>query len=134
MRTQRKRTSSAARRRVVDLLDAITNLHRGDLLAVLDLDSSTPLIEFGEEDTFELGKNGQVVHTPVGPAKRSLSHRAQTGEHLARILEAQLTAVMAFGQMELQTIRRGHGGMNWGAEFSDGRWHDLSPRAPYGEY
>jgi hypothetical protein len=103
MPTQRKRTSSAARRRVVDLLDAIAKLHRGDLLAIL---GCTPLVEFGENDTFHLDENGQVVQTRVGPAKRSLSHRVQKGEDLARILEAHLEAVLVFGEGVLPTIQR----------------------------
>jgi hypothetical protein len=104
MSTQRKRASSAARRRVVDLFYAIAKLHRGDLLAVLELDRCTPLIDFGKNDIFQLDKNGKVIHTRVGPAPKSLKHRAQTGADLARIMEEQLYSMLGFGEAFLPTV------------------------------
>ena len=61
------RQSAAARRRVITLLNAIADLQEGDLLAVLKLDQVTPLIEFGENDMFELGEDGKIVYTPGWP-------------------------------------------------------------------
>ena len=101
---------SSRRRRVIALLNAIADLQEGDLLAVLDLDGFTPMVEFGEKDRFEY-KNGKIVVTPGWPpAPKSLKHRARTGKDLARILEWQLISTLGFGEARLtsyQKLRRG---------------------------
>jgi hypothetical protein len=44
------------RMRVIALFNAISDLHEDDLQGVLPLDQRTPLMEFGENDTFILQK------------------------------------------------------------------------------
>ena len=101
------RQSAAARRRVITLLNAIADLQEGDLLAVLKLDQVTPLIEFGENDMFELGEDGKIVYTPGWPpAPRSLKDRARSGEGLGRILEHHLMSVLVLGEGQLMTYQK----------------------------
>ena len=101
------RQTAAARRRVTTLLNAIADLQEGDLLAVLELDRITPLIEFGENDMFELGEDGKIVFMPGWPpAPRSLKDRARTGEDLARILEQHLMSALVLGEVKLMTYQK----------------------------
>jgi len=100
------RTPSTALERVITLLNAISDLREGDLLAVLELDRYTPLIDLGDNDTFQLGEDGKIIHTPGFPPPRSLMHRAATGADLARILEQHLEWVMAFGQAHLPVYQK----------------------------
>jgi len=95
---------SSRRRRVIALLNAISDLQEGDLLAVLELDERTPMIEL---DRLEL-KNGKMVIKPDKP--KSLKHRARTGKDLGRILEWQLISILGLGEAELPSypkLRRG---------------------------
>ncbi len=99
--------NGAGKRRVITLMNAIADLHEGDLRAVLKLDRMTPLREFGENDSFTLDKNGRVIHLPgFSPPRRSLKHRAHTGKQLARILEQHLMEVLTFGEVELPSYQR----------------------------
>jgi hypothetical protein len=115
-----KNSFEGTRRRVVNLLNAISDLSEGDLLAVLELDSIVPLREFGENDTFSLGQDGEFIHTPGWPPPpRSLMHRAQTGQDLSRILEHQLLSVLVFGEgmvpshMKARRAKNEIGGRMW---------------------
>src|SRR6266567_4443949 len=97
--------SAARRRRIITLLNAISDLQEGDLLAVLELDRVTPLMEFGENDTFQVGEDGKIVWTPgTPPPPKSLKHRARTGKDLARILEDHLNSVLVFGEVALPAV------------------------------
>lgn len=51
--------SAAATKRVATLLNAISDLHEGDLLAVLKL--VTPLPEYDEDDWIDLGAEGVCI-------------------------------------------------------------------------
>ena len=73
------RISTKRRKRVITLFNAISDLHEGDLHAVLDLDRCTPLC--GEPD--------------------SLEDRARTGEDLGRIMESHLHNILGFGEWAL---------------------------------
>jgi hypothetical protein len=86
--------------RVVALLNAISNLRKGDLLAVLSLDAQAPGIEWGPDDVLSLSDDGKgVIVTPgARPPPRSLANRMTTGEKLGRFLEQQLTQTMAYGE------------------------------------
>jgi hypothetical protein len=113
-------SSKAKRRRVVNLLNAISDLQEGDLLAVLHLDGIVPLGEFGENDTFSLGQDGEVIHTPGWPPPpRSLKDRVRTGKDLSRILEHQLLSVLVFGEVEVPSYMKSErdereiGGRSW---------------------
>jgi hypothetical protein len=101
MATQKKRASSAARRRVLNLLEATSKLHRGDLLAVLELDSFTPLTERNEP--FEPTEAGWVG---TRRAEELLRQRPRTGEELARILEGELESLLKFAQAALPTVQK----------------------------
>ena len=106
----------AAKRRVITLMNAISDLHHGDLLTVLQL---VPLEEFGPEDTFEV-KEGKLIHTPgPTPPPKSLISRIRTGEALARILEQHLVEVMAQGQVVLRTTKKSKRGQLGGRTFCD---------------
>jgi hypothetical protein len=99
--------TNTAKRRVIALCKAISDLHHGDLLKVLKLNEYTPLKDFAANDVFRLAPDGKsLIHIPVGPRPRSLKHRARTGEQLARILENHLVQVMVFGETELPTVQR----------------------------
>jgi hypothetical protein len=99
--------SASSRRRVIRLLNAIADLHEGDLRSVLQLDGSTPFIEFGENDTFELREDGKILHRPgYPPPPRSLKQRVQTGEALGRILEDHLSSILVFGEVNLITWQK----------------------------
>jgi hypothetical protein len=77
------------------------------LRAVLKLDECTPLIDFGDDDTFKLTDDGAIICTPGWPPPpKSLKHRARTGEALARILEHQLMSILSFGEGVLCTTRK----------------------------
>jgi hypothetical protein len=99
--------SASARRRVIRLLNAIADLHESDLRSVLQLDRSTPLIEFGENDTFQLREDGKILHRlGYPPPPRSLKQRVQTGEALGRILEEHLSSILVFGEGRLITWQK----------------------------
>jgi hypothetical protein len=104
--------SVARRRRVVALLKAISDLQKGDLLAVLELDELTPLQEFGENHIISKGEDGRLVLTPGWPpAPKSLKHRARTGNDLATILEQKLVSILGIGEVfvpSYQKRRRGN--------------------------
>jgi hypothetical protein len=70
------RISTKRRKRVITFFNALSDLHEGDLHAVLDLDRCTPLC--GEPD--------------------SLEDRARTGEALGRIMESHLHTILGFGE------------------------------------
>jgi hypothetical protein len=89
MSTQRKRTSPAITR-VLTLFEAISNLHTGDLLTVLDLDGCAPFI-------FEMDANCRRL-------KRK--HSGQTGWDVASIIEEQLCWVLGFGEAFLPTVQK----------------------------
>jgi len=94
-------------RRVVDLLNAIADLREGDLLAVLELDGCTPLMDLGDDDTFKLDDDGRDVNIPgqFRPPK-SLRHRVQTGQELANILLDHLSQVLGLGESVLPTLEK----------------------------
>jgi hypothetical protein len=94
------------RSRVIALMNAVSDLHEGDLLAVLKLDQVTPMREFGENDRFTVD-DGRVIHLPgFPPPRKSLKHRAHTGKHLARILEQHLMWVLTFGEVSLVSYQK----------------------------
>ena len=91
----------AAERRVIRVLNAIADLNEGDLWLALELDEMTPLMEFGENDTFQL-KDGRLLYTPGYPSPPgSLMHKAKTGKALGRMLEQLLLATLGFGEAKL---------------------------------
>lgn len=97
----------AKRSRVIALLNAISDLHEGDLSDVLELDRQTPLKEFGENDTSMKLPDGTVEHTPgFPPPPKSLKDRVRTGKQMGQILEAQLTWVMVFGEVIIPSIQK----------------------------
>jgi hypothetical protein len=99
--------TSAAERRVRRLLNAISDLHEGDLVAVLELTAVTPIIDFSDDDAFKLEDDGTISFIPTpGPRPKSLKHRVATGEQLGRILERQLIEVMALGEAILPSHRK----------------------------
>jgi len=107
--------NSTRMRRVTALLNAISDLRAGDLRAVLELDLVTPLCEFGENDIFELNKDGKIVHIPGHPPPpKSLKDKVRTGERLARILENQLREIMAMGEGMLPSSRKNRRGKDFG--------------------
>jgi hypothetical protein len=55
--------TNAQKQRVIDLCNAIANLRRGDLRAVLELDGYAPLEEFGPDDRccMEIRSSSHVV-------------------------------------------------------------------------
>jgi hypothetical protein len=69
----------ARRKRVIALLNAISNLHHGDLLSVLHLGKYVPMDEEGLGDDPAL-------------------HLARTGEELNRIVEDRLETIYCFGE------------------------------------
>jgi hypothetical protein len=99
--------SRSKQMRVITLLNAISDLHEGDLQEVL-LDRLTPLMEFGENDTFSLREDGTVEHTPGSPPPpKSLKQRVQTDKQLGRILEGQLMSILIFGEgSSLLTVQK----------------------------
>jgi hypothetical protein len=74
--------TEAQRQRVTALCNAISDLRRGDLHAVLELDTYAP----GEG--LELAEFSDDI----------LRGRVQSGEALGRLLENQLVEVMAYGE------------------------------------
>jgi hypothetical protein len=99
--------SRSKRMRVIALLNAISDLHEGDLHGVLTLDALTPIMEFGEDATFSLREDGTVAFTPrIPPAPESLKRRVPTGEQLGQILEAQLMSILVFGEGTLRTVQK----------------------------
>ncbi len=94
----------ARMRRVVDLLNAIADLRKGDLLAVLELDRCTHLMD-DDDDTFELDDDGNVIHIPWQSSK-SLRHRVQTGKVLENILRDHLVKILILGEGILDTFRK----------------------------
>jgi hypothetical protein len=74
--------TKSAKRRVIALCKAISDLHHGDLLTILELDRVTAMEDFGDNDMFTLEGN-KVIHMPGSPPPpKSLKHRAGTGEEL----------------------------------------------------
>jgi hypothetical protein len=47
------------------------------------LDKCTPLVEFGDDDIFELKDDGRIHHTPGSPPPRSLRVRPGTSSRIA---------------------------------------------------
>jgi hypothetical protein len=94
--------------RVIALLNAISNLHKGDLHAVLELDSFIPLWEF-EDEEFE----------QVPAVLKSLRDRLRRGEDLARIYEDHLMQIMCLGETmvtsypKLKRAKGEFGGREW---------------------
>lgn len=100
-----KRRSKRAR--VTALMNAISDLHEGDLLTVLDLNGYTPLIDFGPNDKFSLREDGTVAHVRgFRPPPKSLKHRISTGRQLGRVLEDHLMVVLVFGEGPLRSIKK----------------------------
>lgn len=96
----------AAKKRVIRVLDAISDLHKGDLRLGLDLDWVTPLVEIGKNDLLELKDGRLVIIRAYPPPERSLRLKAQTGEALGRILEQHLVETLGFGEATLTTWRK----------------------------
>jgi hypothetical protein len=99
---------SRRKKRVTTLLNAIADLHEGDLLEILELDRMRPhlMAEFGENDTFHI-EDGNIVHTPGWPPpSKSLKHRVRTGEELARILEHHLMSILVAGELALPSCQK----------------------------
>jgi hypothetical protein len=90
-------TTRAAKRRVAAVLNAISNLHQGDLLAVLDLDEFVQGWHFDKGIVDEYFLNSQDGRESI----KSLKAQVQTGEQLGRLLEAHLIQVMVFGEVQL---------------------------------
>jgi hypothetical protein len=101
-------TNSTLRlRRVVALLNAISDLREGDLRSVLNLDGSVPIFEVGLNDTFQLGDDGKIVlERGWPPPEKSLRNRVQTGEFLGRILEHHLLSVLIYGEAALPSYKK----------------------------
>jgi hypothetical protein len=94
------------RSRVVALMNAISDLHEGDLLTVLELDRTIPIYEIGPNDMFRL-EDGRIIHVPgFPPPPKSLKQRVQTGEQLARILEQHLMEVLVLGEVNLASYKK----------------------------
>jgi hypothetical protein len=106
------RVSTTRRHRVITLLDAISNLHRGDLKNVLKLDDITPLQEFGPNAMFALGEGGKIIVAPDPSMPKSLKSKVTTGEELGRILENHLEQILSFGEAILATSQKERRGRN----------------------
>jgi hypothetical protein len=78
----------ASRKRVIKLLNAISDIRRCDLFTVLELDKQT-----GPYDSW---------HEP-----KSRIARARDGGEIAQILENQLVDVMIFGEITLPSSTKG---------------------------
>jgi hypothetical protein len=93
----------ARRKRVTAVLNAISNLRRGDLLPVLALGKYVPM------DEEELGDDPAL-------------HLARTGEELCKIVEGRLETIYAFGEGVLPMEGKDSHGQN---EF--GAWRFIDP-------
>jgi hypothetical protein len=98
--------SNAANQRVITLLDAIADLQIGDLCEVLDLDEMTPMLDLDDNCKFWMDKDGKIKMLPGMPKARSLIDRVKTGKSLARILESQLTWLLACGEAGSVSYRK----------------------------
>ena len=98
--------SNAAKQRVITLLDAIADLQIGDLYEVLHLDEMMPMLDLDDNCKFGMDKGGKIKLLPGMPKARSLIDRVKTGKSLVRILESQLTWVLAFGEAGLVSYRK----------------------------
>jgi hypothetical protein len=99
--------SLSKRARVTALMNAISDLNEGDLLTVLKLNQSTPLIDFAPNDKFRLREDGTVEHVRgFPPPSKGLKHRIRTGNQLGRVLEHHLMAILVFGEIALRNIKK----------------------------
>jgi hypothetical protein len=87
------RELDAKRVRVITLLNAIADLHEGDLREILKLDQTAPIAQH-DHGTFEWDDPGGAL---------TRSDVVRTGEELARILEDHLKSVLICGEGSIES-------------------------------
>jgi hypothetical protein len=98
--TVNREPSEAAMRRVVRLLNAISDLCDGDLQSVLKLHRYA-----GEDGTIELRRNGTVLWPEEPRPQRLLTHRVR-GKSIGKTLEKQLVTILSFGEGDIGSTQK----------------------------